>query len=102
MYSVWEAYYTAIGATTVNTGAKDPMSYYSNTSRLATPLGYVDATKDLAITINPNKWQNEYGYANGVMVGQMTFVTDGNPEMLSHSSNTNQIFPIAIWFDTKF
>lgn len=102
MYSVWEAYYTAIGATTVNTGAKDPMSYYSNTSRLATPLGYVDATKDLAITINPNKWQNDYGYANGVMVGQMTFVTDGNPEMLSHSSNTNQIFPIAIWFDTKF
>lgn len=99
MYSLWKAYYEAIGASSVNTGQKWPLSYYDNTSRLAVPLGYVDATNNCAVKINPNKWQNEYGYANGVMIGQMTFVTNGNPGGVSSGS---QMFPLAIWFDTKF
>ena len=41
----------------------------------------------------------EYGYANGVMIGQMTFVTDGNSGGVSSGSS---MFPLAIWFDTKF
>lgn len=99
MYSLWKAYYESIGAASVNTGQKWPLSYYDNTSRLAVPLGYVDATNNCAVKINPNKWQNEYGYANGVMIGQMTFVTDGNSSGVSSGS---QMFPLAIWFDTKF
>lgn len=99
MNSVWTAYYTAIGSATVNTGARGPLSYYDNSSRISVPLGYVDPS-NLSVKINPNKWQNDYGYANGVMIGQMTFVTDGNSGNLVGSNN--QIFPIAIWFDTKF
>ena len=99
MYSLWKAYYESIGVASVNTGQKWPLSYYDNTSRLAAPLGYVDATNNCAVKINPNKWQNEYGYANGVMIGQMTFVTDGNSGGVSSGS---QMFPLAIWFDTKF
>lgn len=99
MYSLWKAYYESIGVASVNTGQKWPLSYYDNTSRLAAPLGYVDATNNCAVKINPNKWLNEYGYANGVMIGQMTFVTDGNSGGVSSGS---QMFPLAIWFDTKF
>lgn len=99
MYSMWKSYYDAIGIASVNTGQKWPLSYYENTSRLAAPLAYVDATNNCAIKVNPNKWQNEYGYANGVMIGQITFVTDGN---VGNVSNGSQIFPLAIWFDTKF
>lgn len=99
MFSVWKAYYESIGLASVNTGQKWPLSYYENTARLASPLGYVDATNNCAVKINPNKWVNDYGYANGVMIGQITFVTNGNP---SGVSNGSQMFPIAIWFDTKF
>ena len=99
MYSLWKAYYESIGVASVNTGQKWPLSYYENTSRLAAPLGYVDATNNCAVKINPNKWLNEYGYANGVMIGQMTFVTDGNSGGVSSGSS---MFPLAIWFDTKF
>lgn len=82
-----------------NTNIVSVISYYDNTSRLAAPLGYVDATNNCAVKINPNKWLNEYGYANGVMIGQMTFVTDGNSGGVSSGSS---MFPLAIWFDTKF
>ena len=99
MYSLWKAYYESIGVASVNTGQKWKLSYYDNTSRLAAPLGYVDATNNCAVKINPNKWLNEYGYANGVMIGQMTFVTDGNSGGVSSGSS---MFPLAIWFDTKF
>ena len=33
------------------------------------------------------------------MIGQMTFVTDGNS---NNVGNGTGIFPIAIWFDTRF
>lgn len=100
MYSVWESYYKgALGQSTVNTGARAPLSYYDNTNRLSAPLGYVEPD-DHAVKINAQKWTNSYGSANGVMIGQMTFVTDGQSKNLG--SSPNQIFPIAIWFDTKF
>lgn len=99
MFSVWKAYYESIGLASVNTGQKWPLSYYDNPGRLASALGYVDATNNCAVKVNPNKWLNDYGYANGVMIGQITFVTNGNPSGVSSGS---QMFPIAIWFDTKF
>ena len=96
MNKLWNSYYDP---KTPNYGQKWPLSYYDDTSSMAKKLGYVDASKNCAITINPNKWQDEKGYANGVMIGQITFVKDGNSKNVS---NGNQIFPIAIWFDTKF
>ncbi|WP_273372393.1 surface glycan-binding family protein [Alistipes megaguti] len=99
MNSVWSSYYTSIGSATVNTGSKDPVSYYSNTSRLSSALCYVDPTTK-ALVVNPNKWVDGNGVAaNGAMIGQMTFVTDGNS---GNVSNGSQVFPIWIWFDEKF
>lgn len=102
MFSVWKAYFDTIKDAAVNTGARKPMSYYDNTTQLAIPLGYVDAANNQSVKMNPNKWQNDYGYANGVIIGEMTFTTDGKSAYLGDSKNTNKIFPIAIWFDTKF
>lgn len=99
MNSVWSSYYTSIGSATVNMGSKDPVSYYSNSSRLSSALCYVDPTTK-ALVVNPNKWVDGNGVAaNGAMIGQMTFVTDGNS---GNVSNGSQVFPIWIWFDEKF
>lgn len=98
MYSIWAAYYGAIGSSSVNTGARAPLSYYDNIGKTSIPAGYVNNT-DLSVVINPDKWKNDSGYANGVMIGQMTYVTNGNT---SGIGNGEKIFPIAIWFDTKF
>lgn len=99
IYSMWKSYY---GDGPVKAGEKNPMSYYKNESGLASALGYVNATKGCAVTINPGKWQDEAGYANGVFMGQMTFVTTGNATNEEINASKNTIFPIAIWFDTKF
>lgn len=98
MNSMWQAYYDAIGKG-INTGARAPLSYYDNAGKLSVALGYVDETASQAVKINANKWQNDYGFANGVMIGQMTFVTDGNSNNVGSGTG---IFPIAIWFDTRF
>jgi hypothetical protein len=105
MKQVWTSYYTSVGSATVNTGSKDPMSYYSNNGTngrtLSQALGYVDATNAWAVKINPNKFIGDDGNpANGTMIGQMTFVTNGSSGTIS--SSTNQIFPIFIWFDVDF
>lgn len=99
IYSMWKSYY---GDGPVKAGEKNPMSYYKNESGLAAALGYVNATKGCAVTINPGKWQDEAGYANGVFMGQMTFLTTGNATNEDINASKNTIFPIAIWFDTKF
>lgn len=96
MNTLWQAYYAP---KTPNYGQKWPLSYYDDATNMAKKLGYVDESKNFAVTINPNKWQDEYGYANGVMIGQITFIKDGNSKNVS---NGKQIFPIAIWFDTAF
>ncbi|NCC10151.1 MAG: DUF4958 domain-containing protein [Bacteroidia bacterium] len=105
MNQVWKKYYETIGSATVNTGSKDPMSYFSNNGvsgrTLAMALGYVDAANNNALKINPNQFIGLDGVpANGAMIGQMTFVTDGNAGGLGGSKN--QVFPIFIWFDEAF
>lgn len=98
MAQVWRNFYTAIG-TKVNYGAKKPMSYYDNKAAIATTLAYVDPA-DKAIVINPGKWVGEDKvYANGVMFGQITFVTNGTEGGINNGSQTN---PIFVWFDEKF
>lgn len=98
MYSIWYAYYQAIGSPSVNTGARAPMSYIDNKNRTSVPAGYVDPA-DLSIVINPDKWKDDTAYANGVFIGQITFATNG---LEGSVGSGTQIFPIAIWFDSKF
>lgn len=98
MAQVWRNFYTAINVKP-NYGAKKPMSYYDNKAATATTLGYVDPA-DKAIVINPGKWMGEDKvYANGVMSGQITFVTNGSEGGINGGS---PIFPILVWFDEKF
>ena len=100
MYRLWAAYADATGATSVNTGARAPMSYYENEANLAVALGYVRPS-DYAVVINPGRWVDSYGYANGIMIGQMTFSTIGDESDMT-GTTSQRIFPMAIWFDTDF
>lgn len=99
MNQMYTSYFTSIGAASVNTGSKDPVSYYSNSSRLGSALLYVDpGTK--SVVVNANKWiDTNNAAANGAFIGQMTFVTDGTPGNVNNGTKT---FPIWIWFDEKF
>lgn len=93
---VWRNFY---GTAKPNYGAKKPVSYYDNKAALSTTLAYVDPS-DKSIVVNPGKWIGEDKvYANGVMCGQITFVTNG---VESGINNGSQIFPILLWFDEKF
>lgn len=102
MSILWQAYYASIGVAAPNYGQKWPLSYYDNITKatgLSAPLAYVDNANGCAVKVNPNKWLDDNGYANGVMIGQITFVKDGNE---ANVSSGKQMFPIALWFDTKF
>lgn len=98
MYSIWSSYYQAIASPSINTGARAPMSYIDNKNRTSVPAGYVNPA-DLSIVINPDKWKDDTAYANGVFIGQITFATNG---LEGSVGGGTQIFPIAIWFDSKF
>lgn len=97
---IWEAYYKSIGSSTVNYGARPPMSYFDNSSNLSQAFAYVDQTANWAVRVNPGKWKNADGeYASGAMIGQMTFITDG---VTSKVGDGSQVFPFIIWFDPNF
>ena len=103
MNQVWRNYY---GKKVPNYGSKDPMSYYTNVNKPGDALGYVDPNKGCAVTINPNKWYGDTeldggDYANGLMVGQMTYVTNGDTTPNS-INNGNKTFSLVVWFDEKF
>lgn len=95
MTNLWNNYY---GEGSKNYGARKPVSYIDNTDKSAA-LAYVNWDANNCITVNPNKWTDENGYANGVFIAQMTFTTDGKSANVGTGS---QIFPIAIWFDENF
>lgn len=111
MNQVWRNYY---GTVAPNYGARAPMSYYDGLSnkinkKLSDALGYVDPNKGWAVTINPNKWFGDpsYGdengqFANGIMLGQMTYRTDGDSGKLSSDNKSPKAFPLLIWFDENF
>lgn len=97
---MWAVYNAQTGITKpAGTGSKDPLSYFVNKANLNLALLYVDqATK--SVVVNANKWIDANGVAaNGAMLGQITFVTNGNE---SDINGGKQIFPVWIWFDEKF
>ena len=90
-----------------NYGTKTPVSYYDAKNNVKSDLtnatlAYVDNTDNssnrLSVVVNANQWEQD-GWANGCFIAQMTFVTNGNASGVSTGS---QIFPLIIWFDTKF
>lgn len=97
MRHIWEAYYSGVGKT-VNPGAREPMSYFDK-GNLSMRLGYVDQS-DFSVLINPDKFKDEAGYANGVFVGQMIYGMNGGSDPAANFKKGD--FPIFIWFDTAF
>lgn len=106
MGQLWDRYFKSLVNQSTNTGSKDPMSYFSNIDgkfgkNLGLALGYVDHTDNFKVRINPNKWRGEDNeYANGIMIGQITFVTNSNSG--SNINNGVGTFPLFVWFDEKF
>lgn len=85
-----------------NYGSKDAFSYFNNSTNLSQAFAYVDQTANFAVRVNPGKWKDENGvYADGAMIGQMTFVTNGDFNANS-INNGSQVFPFIIWFDPNF
>lgn len=101
---VWTSCFNSLGVA-VNTGAKKPMSYYDTSSGVKNPenlnklLGYIDPA-DRSIVINPNMWKSKNNeYANGVLFGRISYITDGNTDKISDGA---LFYPIVIWFDENF
>ena len=67
---MWNSYDATAGT------SRKPMSYFENTTNLSKALGYIDQT-DFKVHINPNLWRNKDGYANGAMIGQITYDVTG-------------------------
>ena len=114
---LWTTYYKAMDIK-LSAGSRNPMSYYGSvydmshskklpnqSDRLSVALAYV-VPNDLTIHISPNIWKNSNGeYANGIMVGEMTFLTNvtvDTTETGESLKNGKKIAPIIIWFDKKF
>ncbi|SDL79893.1 protein of unknown function [Pedobacter sp. ok626] len=85
-------------STSPNYGSRNPLSYYWGNPKgiLSQALAYVDATT-FELVVNPNKWTYNGEAANGVFIGQMTYMTDG-----TDPQNGTTVLPIILWFDTKF
>lgn len=85
-------------STAPNYGSRNPLSYYWGNPKgiLSQALAYVDAST-FELVVNPNKWTYNGEAANGVFIGQMTYMTDG-----TDPQNGTTVLPIILWFDTKF
>ena len=110
--NVWDSYYQGtLGQVSSNYGAKAPMSYYENNGRNdnnspTMALGYVDPS-DYSVVINPGKFTYNSTYANGLLQGQMSFITNGggystDKELENAISGGTRQNLIVIWFDTDF
>ncbi|MGN1219167.1 MAG: surface glycan-binding family protein [Phocaeicola sp.] len=96
-------------ANSTNFGARLPFSYWveSNKGTLKDPvtlsentLAYVDNTvgaNQFSVVVTKNFYDD--GWGDGIVTGQMTFVTDGNVKGVSNGKKT---FPLAIWLDKSY
>ena len=74
--------------------SKDPVTLSENT------LAYVDNTvgaNQFSVVVTKNFYDD--GWGDGIVTGQMTFVTDGNVKGVSNGKKT---FPLAIWLDKSY
>src|SRR5690606_28590152 len=93
--NLWNSYAESRGINP-NYGSRDPLSYYGSINSLNQALAYVDPNT-FEVVVNANRWIHDGEPANGAMIGQITFETNGNDP-----ASGGQTFPIILWFDTKF
>lgn len=119
---MWDFYwFSTVESPSSNYGAKAPMSYCANSGTqvdgngikpktLSMPLGYVNPAKDFGVTINPRKFTYDGAWANGLFIGQMTWMlNDGEmtekeleDKVSGVVAGPGRISPIVIWFDPNF
>ncbi|MBB4037290.1 hypothetical protein GGR21_003207 [Dysgonomonas hofstadii] len=95
LQNLWNNYAESTG-TNPNYGSRNPLSYYANTGNIDKTLAYVDPNS-YELVVNPNKWIYNGEPANGAMIGQITFETNGKDPQ-----SGGQVFPIVLWFGTNF
>lgn len=100
LYRVAKKYWDASGRGNVNTGSSDPFNYWGNTTRgTGFNACYIDP-QTLQMVVNPEKFSDDYGYADGMMYGEM-LCNINNTSPLSQNSSW-RLFPIIIWFDPDY
>lgn len=101
LYTPWYKYYTAFNKS-VNTVACSPVSYYGDKNGERGTLGltacYVQPG-DLKMIINPEKFVDDYGYADGCMVGTMQFNLNNVDPV---NTGGTEVFPIIVWLDPSY
>ena len=102
MYGVWVKYYSARNVLSPNTGSCSPVSYQGDRNGERGWLGltacYVDP-EDLSMVVNPEKFSDDYGYANGVVSGCMQYNINGIDPV---NVGGTECFPILIWLDPAY
>ena len=96
-HNVWDknggANYSSNDLLTSLSGATNVLAYVDNT-----PGEY-----QYSVVVNANKWQDKNGnYADGIMHGQMTYVTNGSNDPKFIKNNGTQVFPLVIWLDKNY
>ena len=109
LFNMWQKYYESIGADVPTSGSdmnnKDAVGYFNGTAvdrNLAHKLLYVDnadGANKHSVFVPAGVWYN-YGWADGIFTGQMTFATDGSN--VSNAPESRRFFPYAVWFDKDF
>ncbi len=98
---LWGEYCKALGADF--TAGRDPVSNYQRPNSLSANLLYIDNKDNYQLKVNPKKWRNDDGYANGFFIGQMIFDnSSGDPNTTVGGTGSNRVYLNAIWFDEKF
>lgn len=104
---VWAAYCQACGFFyDSEAGSRKAVSYYENYEKNTNGKGDLNKAaayirgEDLALHINPEKFMDEYGYANGIFTGQVTLGLDGKDPQ--KANDPYRLFPLFVWFDTNF
>ncbi len=100
MKYLYQKFYDSIG-TGINTGSKDPVSYFSRSNDNNSKLLYIDNQDGYKLKVNPNIWRNDDGWANGLFIGQMNQgEADGKDP--SNSFGKPRPYNCAVWFDEEF
>ena len=101
LYGIWNMYFSALNQLP-NTGACSPVSWYGNKNYEKNLLGQTACHVNpdgLRIVVNPDKFKDDYGYAEGVISGTMQYnINKIDPVNVGGT----ECFPILIWLDPNY
>ena len=101
LYGVWDKYFSARNAL-VNTGSCSPVSYQGDKNGERGWMGLTACYMDpetLTMVVNPDKFSDDYGYANGIISGTMQYnINNIDPVNVGGT----ECFPLLIWLDPDF